>query len=304
MLGTLEPRTCPICGSSDDSDELFPERIGATKLRRMSYSSRKAPEYANLRMVICHDCDLLYAPCVPSIAFLAGAYSATGYASDDEAGYAATGYAEFLRTRLRGLPDLTNALEIGSGNGALLSQLVELGFEKVTGVEPSKEAALRAPPSIRPFIRIETFDPDEFPSAVFSLVIANQTLEHVSDPFALLAAARRLLKPRGAVMIVSHNYRHWLMQLLGASSPIIDIEHLQIFSPESLATGLRRAGFTDVEISPYSNRYPLHYWFQLTPVPAKIKRPVYKWLRHGSGTYLGHRMFQASVGNMAAWAST
>ena len=39
-------------------------------------------------------------------------------------------------------------------------------------------------------------------------------------------------------MLVSHNYRHWLMRLLGARSPIIDIEHLQIFSPASLAVAL------------------------------------------------------------------
>ncbi len=32
-------------------------------------------------------------------------------------------------------------------------------------------------------------------------------------------------------MMVSHNYRHPLMRLLGARSPIIDIEHLQVFSP-------------------------------------------------------------------------
>ena len=57
-----------------------------------------------------------------------------------------------------------------------------------------------------------------------------------SVPPQMISAARSLLKPGGALMIVSHNYRHWLMRLLGARSPIIDIEHLQV----SEGTDLRR----------------------------------------------------------------
>ena len=112
-------------------------------------------------------------------------------------------------------------------------------------------------------------------------------------------AARRLLKPGGAVMIVSHNYRHWLMRLLGRRSPIVDIEHLQVFSPASLSFALQRAGFTAPAITPFTNRYPLHYWTRLLPIPRTIKRPIYRWLRRSG---IGGLMMQASVGNMLAWA--
>ena len=63
------------------------------------------------------------------------------------------------------------------------------------------------------------------------------------EPLALLASARALLKPGGLLMMVSHDYRHPLMRLLGARAPIIDIEHLQVFSRASLAFALERAGF-------------------------------------------------------------
>jgi SAM-dependent methyltransferase len=167
---------------------------------------------------------------------------------------------------------------------------------------PSRAAAQAAAPAVRPWIRIESFDAARFPAAHFTLIIANQTLEHVRDPRGLLAAARALLKPGGALLTVSHNYRHWLMRLLGARSPIIDVEHLQLFSPASLAFALARAGFVDCEIRPFANRYPLDYWLRLAPLPRWVKRPWYGWLRRRTGG--GHWMLRASVGNMLAWAAT
>jgi SAM-dependent methyltransferase len=270
----------------------------------MSYASRKEPEYMNLRMVVCPACDLLYAPRVPSADFLAGAYANTGYDSNDEAGHAAATYAEALRHWLDRLPDHASVLEIGTGNGALLAHLRALGFEQVLGIEPSREAAQSAPYDLRPLIRVESFDATRLPAAHFTLIIANQLLEHIGDPQGLLAAAGGLLKPGCALMIVSHNYRHWLMRLLGARSPIIDIEHLQVFSPTSLIFGLKRAGFVVEEIRPLANRYPLHYWIRLLPIPRFIKRPLNAWLRHGSGRGIGGWMLRASVGNMVVWAHT
>ena len=103
--------------------------------------------------------------------------------------------------------------------GALLERLRDLGFAELVGIEPSREAARSAPADLRASIRIECFDPATLPAAHFTLVIVNQTIEHVPAPLELLNAAHRLLKPGGLLMLVSHNYRHWLMRLLGARSP-------------------------------------------------------------------------------------
>jgi SAM-dependent methyltransferase len=302
LLGDLAGRPCPVCGNADDRHELYPEHIDPTRIDGMSYASRKEPEFMSLRMVVCPQCALLYAPRVPSRRFLAQAYADTGYDSDSEAQYAAASYGGALRARVGLLPDRSSALEIGSGNGALLRHLRALGFAEVIGIEPSREAAQAAEPELRALIRIETFDPSRLPASHFTLIIANQTLEHIDDPYTFLAAARHLLKPGGAVMIVSHNYRHWLMRLLGARSPIIDIEHLQIFSPVSLAYALRRAGFESPRITPFSNCYPLHYWTRLLPIPRVIKRPLLAWLHAGRGRRVGGLMLRARVGNMLAWA--
>jgi SAM-dependent methyltransferase len=302
-FANLMLRPCPVCGNTDESNELYPQRLDLSRLDGMSYASRKEPEYMSLRMVVCPGCDLLYAPRVPSRSFLDNAYAETEYDSDLEARYAAASYAESLRGLLGRLPDRESALEIGSGNGAFLTHLREMGFSRVTGIEPSSKAANAAAPELRPLIRIESFDPANLPQAGFSLVVANQTLEHVEDPYRLLAALRGLLKPGGAVMIVSHNYRHWLMRLMGARSPIVDIEHLQIFSPGSLTQALIRSGFEAPRVESFQNRYPLHYWMRLAPMPRGMKRALHTWLRSGSGGWLGGAGIRASVGNMLAWAN-
>jgi SAM-dependent methyltransferase len=304
LLQDLCSRPCPVCGSTDDSQERYSERIDPTRIDGMSYASRKEPEYMGLRMVVCPACDLLYAPRVPSTAFLARAYADTGYDSDEEARYAAASYAEVLSTHVGRLPDRASVLEIGAGNGALLAHLRTLGFAQLTGIEPSRHAVMSAAPDLRGLIRVERFDPSRLPKAHFTLIIANQTLEHVDHPFELLDGVRGLLKPGGVLMMVSHNYRHWLMRLLGARSPIIDIEHLQIFSPSSMANALTRAGFVGAEIAPFANYYPLHYWTRLLPLPRLIKRPLHAWLRAGKDAGPGGWMLRASVGNMFVWAST
>jgi SAM-dependent methyltransferase len=293
-------RACPVCGNTDTTREMFAEHIDPTRIGALSYASRKAPEYMRLRMVVCPACDLLYAPRVPPPDFLARAYAEAGYDTDAEAHHAAGSYAEALRGRLRALPDRASALEIGAGNGALLERLRDLGFAELVGIEPSREAARSAPADLRASIRIECFDPATLPAAHFTLVIVNQTIEHVPAPLELLNAAHRLLKPGGLLMLVSHNYRHWLMRLLGARSPIIDIEHLQIFSPASLAWALRSAGFLSSDIQPFANEYPLYYWARLLPLPPGLKGPLHGWLRRADA--VGGLTLRASVGNMIAWA--
>jgi SAM-dependent methyltransferase len=303
-LGQLHVRSCPVCGSTDDTNEWYRERVDPAHIDAMSYASRKEPEYMGLRMVVCPGCDLLYAPRVPSAGFLANAYAGTGYDSGAEADYAAASYAAALCGSLGLLPDRASVLEIGAGNGALLAHLRGLGFGELVGIEPSHKAAESSAADLRALIRVESFDPRRLPHAHFTLVIANQTLEHVGDPLELLAAARSLLKPGGALMTVSHNYRHWLMRLLGAHSPIIDIEHLQVFSRGSLEFALRRAGFAGARIEPFANTYPLHYWTRLLPIPRLVKRPLHTALRRRAEGGIGGRMLRASVGNMIAWART
>jgi hypothetical protein len=59
--------------------------------------------------------------------------------------------------------------------------------------------------------------------------------------------------------------------LLGRKSPIFDIEHVQLFSPQSATYLLNRCGFSDIFVRPIVNSYPLYYWLKLLPFPGKVK---------------------------------
>jgi SAM-dependent methyltransferase len=100
------------------------------------------------------------------------------------------------------------------------------------------------------------------------------TMEHVHDPREIAQAAFRLLRPGGAFVTVTHDYRSWVNRLLGRRSPIIDIEHMQLFSRTSIRHLFEVLGYADISVRPFQNRYALRYWTRLLPLPRKLKAMV------------------------------
>jgi len=72
---------------------------------------------------------------------------------------------------------------------------------------------------------------------------------------------------------------------------------MQLFSAKSIAALLGRAGYRDVKIRPFANRYAISYWARLMPASPKIKRLLVRAL-----TFLGLSRIKMSlnVGNMIA----
>ena len=70
---------------------------------------------------------------------------------------------------------------------------------------------------------------------------------------------------------MTHDYEAWLNRLLGRRSPIIDIEHLQLFCPQAMRSFLAGVGFTGIEIIPIRNVYRVQYWLRLLPIPTALK---------------------------------
>ena len=170
------------------------------------------------------------------------------------------------------LPQRQSALEIGTGTGVLMERMQAAGFADVIGIEPSVAAIAAANPGIRPHIREGIFTESDFVAESFDLICCNMTLEHVSDPGEMVRACARLLRPGGVLAMVTHDYTATLNRLLGRRSPIIDIEHLQLFCPASLDRLLTLSGLVTQSIAPLVNRYPIGYWARLSPLPAAPKR--------------------------------
>ena len=271
-------RTCPICGSSDETKVFAQPNFDLSKLDKFAFASRKLPEYMHYRLIACPTCDLLYANPIPDLQLIAQAYHEAAFDSSEEAHYASRTYGRTLLTVKNRLPDRIGALDIGTGDGAFLEQLLEAGFSAVKGVEPSLAPIQAARPEIRPLIQHAMFEPQDYLPESLSLISCFQTLEHLYDPLAMCQAAHSLLKPGGAVFFVCHNRHALSAKILGQKSPIFDIEHLQLFSPQSAKQLLERTGFEQVQIKVVFNRYPLHYWLRLLPLPKAIKSSFIKFL--------------------------
>jgi SAM-dependent methyltransferase len=292
----LVSRPCPVCGETE-SRPFAEANVDAAALGAFAFASRKLPEYMHFALVTCPRCDLLYANPAPAPGALDALYRDAAFDAGEESRLAAVTYGRQLARVTAPLPDRRGALDIGTGDGAFLSELVAAGFTDVAGVEPSAAPVAAARAEVRPLIRNAPFRAEDFAPGAFSLVTCFQTIEHVPDPLALCREARVLLRPGGALYLVCHNRRALLARAMGLKSPIYDVEHLQLFSPASVRGLLERAGFSRVDVRPLVNRYPLDYWARLFPLPAAAKPLALAVLRR---TRVGRLPIAAPVGNLVA----
>jgi 2-polyprenyl-3-methyl-5-hydroxy-6-metoxy-1,4-benzoquinol methylase len=295
----LVPRSCPLCGSNSEERIFAPANFDPAALDSFAFSSRKVPENMHHRLVACERCDLLYSSPIPPRDLFEAAYRDAAFDASYESHLASVTYGRILRKILPSLPDREGALDVGTGDGAFLQQLLELGFSDVVGVEPSQAPVGLAAPGVKGLIAQGPFRASDFEPGRFRLITCFQTMEHVDDPLGLCRDAYTLLKDGGALFLVCHNFRALSARLMGLRSPIFDIEHLQLFSRKSIREALTRAEFADVELHTVVNRYPVHYWAKLAPLPSALKSRV---LRRLEVARIGRVLVSVPVGNIAALA--
>ncbi|MCJ0761866.1 class I SAM-dependent methyltransferase [Variovorax terrae] len=291
-------RNCPVCDTPPGKAEVFlEENIDQSRITGLSFASRKEPEYMCHRFMRCPTCDLVYVDAPPSQDALAQAYHQADYDSAEEGNDAAAAYIHAIRSVLARLPERKRALEIGTGTAVFLERLKNEGFAELVGVEPSVQAIASAPEHRKPWIREGIFVESDFEPASFDLICCFMTMEHVLDPKSVSDAALRLLKPGGAFVTVTHDYTSWVNRVLGKKSPIIDIEHMQLFSTKSISYLFRTSGLVDVQAERFANRYSLRYWARLLPLPQALKSRIGAFL---SGNALGRQKLSFNVGNTIA----
>ncbi|GIH07681.1 hypothetical protein Rhe02_57480 [Rhizocola hellebori] len=273
---------CPGCAGTGPFALYAEAKIDPNRMTDLAFASRKAPENMHLRLVTCASCDLLFANPIPKQQAVEQAYLEASFDSAEEAGHASRTYGRLIDTIRKDLPGSDGVLDIGTGEGSFLEELGSRGFTGLVGVEPSAAPVAAAKPQTRPLIRHETFDPSVFTPSSFTLITCFQTLEHVFEPGELVRAAFALLKPGGAFVAVCHDRRALSARILGKKSPIFDIEHLQLFSPRSGQALLTHAGYERVKAKMIYNRYPVHYWSKLLPIPGGRKDAFVARLRRSA----------------------
>jgi hypothetical protein len=85
----------------------------------------------------------------------------------------------------------------------------------------------------------------------FDVIAMHHLLEHVSDPIALLQAARARLKPGGALQLAVPNTGAWEARWRGWTS--YEPYHLLYFTPVTLRRAVEQAGFTVVQLKTHES---------------------------------------------------
>jgi SAM-dependent methyltransferase len=258
---------CPCCGGF--GAHAIDANIDAVRMSEATFASRKRPELMHHEYWECASCRTYFTPEIPNVDDLYTDYRDASFDSGVEAAYASRTYSEAIRARAR-LLCRGSALDIGTGDGAFLESLLDMGFQDVRGVEPSLAPIEAALPRVRPLIIQGLFEKGSFGPETLDLVTCFQTIEHVPDPSALVQEAFSILRPGGYLAIVCHDRKSPVNRLLGRKSPIFDIEHLQLLTRTGLRGLFTRAGFSDVDVSRIRNRYPARYWLRLAPLPTRI----------------------------------
>ena len=286
---------CPLCINKKNETKTFLKKnINHQIIGEFSYSSRKVPEFMNYELLKCDVCTFIYAINIPNLERVNNDYKNSTFVSADDADDAALTYYNKIREKIN-IMNFDSALEIGAGSGSFIAKLKKLGFEKITGVEPSISSIEFAKNEIKAHLINDVFETAKIEKNAYDLVCCFMTMEHVHDPLYTIKKSFEILKNDGKIILVTHNCEHLLHKFLGKKSPIIDVEHLQLFSSKSIFQILDINNFTNIEIFNLKNKYNLKYWVSLLPLPYIIKKMIIKILN-----FLGFHNFKLrlDVGNI------
>lgn len=145
-------------------------------------------------------------------------------------------------------------LDFGAGFGEMSTYLSSQGAD-VAAVEPFGFDVCEAR-GLSVYRSLEELLADRASGDTFDAVIMLEVLEHLIDPVPVLKALHGSLKSHGWLFLSTPNSasakawlvgRHWSEFKKGG--------HVILYSPESLRTALREAGFDGITISRYAIRF-------------------------------------------------
>ncbi len=289
------PTRCATCGTFDNSDEIYPANFSASDFSPEVFSARRMPDRIHYRLVRCRECGLVRSDPVVDLEVLHDLYKASTFTYEDEVAPLRQTYGRYLDRASHGLEIRNTLLEVGCGNGFFLEEAKNRGWKQALGVEPSTDAIEHADPTVRRSIVCDIMRPGLFPRESIDMICLFQVFDHLPDPAAVLEACADALKPGGRILCLNHNVDAVSARLLGERSPIVDVEHTYLYSPQTLSALFESRGFRVRETGRVLNTYPLRYIFRLLPLPAALKRIVLGVLRV---TGLGRVSGRFPLGNL------
>jgi SAM-dependent methyltransferase len=291
----LQPTFCAICGTAGNADELYPATLTPGAFTATVFSARRLPDRVHYRVVRCRSCGLIRSDPVLGAEGLAKLYRESTFEYGDELEGLRATYGRALARVAKLVPERSGLLDIGTGSGFVLELARDGGWTGIRGVEPSEDAIAKARRDIRPMISPDVMRAGLFAPGSFDAVTMFQVLDHMPDPVGLLDECREVLRPSGVVLAFNHDVTAWSARLLGERSPIVDIEHTYLYSPDTIRALLDRSGFDVVSVRSVRNTYSAAYLAQLLPLSDGFKASLLSLMR---GSRVGRLKATVPLGNL------
>lgn len=149
----------------------------------------------------------------------------------------------YLRGEQRG-----KLLEIGCGNGTLLKNLSDLGWD-VEGLDFDSQAIAAIQKNLGLKARTGALTAQSYPPNSFDAIVMSHVIEHLHDPVAVLTECFRILKPGGKLVMATPNLQALSYQQFDAAWLSLDPpRHLYLFSSQNFSAMTEKSGLTVKEI--------------------------------------------------------
>ena len=201
----------------------------------------------------CRDCGVVFVSPAPTAGQLDALYQKS-------AGYFATAQTDLTSIPRESALWLDNVLikhgiasgkflDVGCANGALIHSMRGLGWD-VSGVDVNGDAVeIARKHNLN--CTVGTLESASFPDNAFDVVYLGDVIEHVPSPRRTLAEVRRILRPRGLVVLRTPNARCGFAALTLAAARVMRCSwahseapyHLHEFTRKSLRVLLESLGF-------------------------------------------------------------
>jgi SAM-dependent methyltransferase len=264
---------CAVCKTVGNYKTVYDRAFKITDLNPDTFLSRKNPKKSHYRMVKCNNCGLLYSNPIVDFKHIKNLYTEAGVPLNEDLENAGNLYMRYLARVLKRLNKNSKILDIGCGNGFVMSLLKKKGFKNVFGVEPSKDSVKHLAPGItKKHMKVGLFGKKLFPKGYFDLICFFQVFDHLTDPNKFLRDAGFNLRKGGYVFALMHDVKSLPQILMGERSPIIDVQHIYLFDKKNIRKIFENNGYEVLDVFTTYSSYSIYYWLKMGPFPGFIKR--------------------------------
>lgn len=272
------PTRCTICETLGNAKVLFNEHLPSEGINPHVYSPRRTRDYVHYRFVKCNSCGLVRSDPIIDSSKLSELYKSSEctYTDKNENIPLTKTYGNYIKQLLTNYHVAKETyLDIGCSNGFMLENALQLGFENVFGVEPSKDAIDRANKTIRNRIINDMFHEELFEADKFNLISVFQTFDHISDPNKFLKNCFKILKKGGFMIAINHNIGSLSFKILKEHSPIIDIGHAYLYDFNTIKKIFQKNQFTVLKVFSVKNFVSPNRFVDLLPINESTKNTLH-----------------------------